>query len=233
VLTLQSPHVAKLARPFFEHSIKVDPGFAEAHAWLAMSMLFHTLDWEREEPLRNVRAVAERALSLDPDNADAHFVVGYVLVYEGHLREGREHFTKALKLNPNHADAWAFLGDVEVFDGRPEEAIHAIERALQLNPYRLAIHGWLMGFAQYASHHYEEAIETLRQDACRGTSAQRILAAALAQLGRLDEAHEVGRQYIHLAPKFTISGWAKTQPFRNPQDRQHFVEGFLKAGLPE
>jgi hypothetical protein len=58
------------------------------------------------------------------------------------------------------------------------------------------------------------------------------LAAALAQLGQLDEAQEVARQFMEIAPKFTVSGWAQMQPFRDPKDRDHFVEGYLKAGLP-
>jgi TolB-like protein/class 3 adenylate cyclase len=232
VLALQSPHTAKLARSYFEQAIKLDPDFAEAHAWLAMTMILHTIEWHREEPWENIRAEAERALTLDPDNADAHFVIGYVLAYERRLSEGREHFERALALNPNHADAWAFLGDVEVLNGRPQEAVRAAEKAFELNPIRLATHGWVMGFAQYAAQRYEDAIDTLSHPSCRQAGCQRILAAALAQLGRLEEAHEVARQYMQLAPKFTVGGWAKTQPFRDPRDRQHFVEGFLKAGLP-
>ena len=90
-----------------------------------------------------------------------------------------------------------------------------------------------MGFAQYAAHRYVEAAETLRHEVCRGTGALRILAAALAQLGQFDEALEAARQFMQIAPKFSVSGWAKTQPFRDPKDREHFVEGYLKAGLPE
>ncbi|HEY7750199.1 MAG TPA: adenylate/guanylate cyclase domain-containing protein [Aestuariivirgaceae bacterium] len=242
VLTLQSPHMAKSARPLFEEAIRLDPGFAEAHAWLAMNMMLAgaagwgvgvlSIDWQQDEPWERIRAAAEQALSLDPDNADAHFVLGYILAYEGHLQRGRDHFHRALRSNPNHADAWAFLGDLEVFDGRSEEAIQAIENAFKLNPYRLPSHCWFMGFAQYAAHRYAEAVETLRHEVCRGTGALRILAAALAQLGQLDEAQEVARQFMEIAPKFTVSGWAQMQPFRDPKDRDHFVEGYLKAGLP-
>jgi hypothetical protein len=30
-----------------------------------------------------------------------------------------------------------------------------------------------------------------------------------------------------------LSNWAKRQPFRDPRDLRHFVDGYLKAGLPE
>src|SRR5262249_25789041 len=81
---------------------------------------------------------------------------------------------------------------------------------------------WLMGFALYAARRYEEAVGTLKHELCRGTGSQRILAAALAQLGKLDEARGVARLFMISQPKFTVSGWAKTQAFRDPRDLQHF-----------
>jgi hypothetical protein len=59
------------------------------------------------------------------------------------------------------------------------------------------------------------------------------LAAALAQLGRLQEAREAARQFLATYPHFSAAAWAKTQPFRDASDANHFVEGYLKAGLPE
>jgi hypothetical protein len=43
----------------------------------------------------------------------------------------------------------------------------------------------------------------------------------------------VGREFMTGYPNFTISGWAKNSPFRDPHDLDHFVEGYVKAGLPE
>jgi hypothetical protein len=34
-------------------------------------------------------------------------------------------------------------------------------------------------------------------------------------------------------PNFNARRWADTHPFQNPGDREHFVEGYLKAGLPK
>ena len=49
---------------------------------------------------------------------------------------------------------------------------------------------------------------------------------------RLDEAREMARQFLLAVPQFTISSWAATLPFRDPRDRQHFIDGYLMAGLP-
>jgi hypothetical protein len=34
-------------------------------------------------------------------------------------------------------------------------------------------------------------------------------------------------------PLFTIGRWAESQPFRDEATRQHFIDGYRKAGLPE
>jgi TolB-like protein len=231
-MTMQSVGEIKQARQLLEKAISLDEGFAEAHAWLALNLL---LDWfeEKKDELREL-ALREAgvAISLDPNNPDAHFVFGYAQLYMGFLTEGRTEFELALRLNLNHAEAWAFLSDLEVLDGQPERAIQAIEKAFLLNPTRPNSYYWLLGWAQYATRRYEAAIETLKMNPNQGDGSQRILAAALAQLGRIEEAREVARQFHIAQPEFRVSAWAKTQPFRDPADLQHFVEGYLTAGLP-
>ena len=62
--------------------------------------------------------------------------------------------------------------------------------------------------------------------------SRKILAASLAQLGRMDEAHEEARQFLAMDPRFSVRRWSDTQPFRDETMRQHFMDGYIKAGLP-
>ena len=62
---------------------------------------------------------------------------------------------------------------------------------------------------------------------------RRILAAALAQLGRITEARKQAQQFLSDFPHFSAKQWGSTQPFHNDADRQHFIDGYVKAGLPE
>jgi tetratricopeptide (TPR) repeat protein len=231
-LTAQSVYTTRAALPLLEEVIELDPDFAEAHAWLAMNLTFQHIDGS-EIAQQHILSAAERAVALDPRSAQGHFVRGYVLAYVvGNLSAGLEQFALALELNPNLADAWLYLSDLKVFDGKNDEAIGAVERAFQLDPHPHPTFYWLRAFAYYADRRYEEAVATLQNEACQGAGSQRILAAALAQLGRLPEAREVARRFLAGYPGFSSSGWAKTQPFRDPSNASHFVEGYLKAGLP-
>jgi hypothetical protein len=52
-------------------------------------------------------------------------------------------------------------------------------------------------------------------------------------LGRIDDARKEAKRFMLANPHFSVSYWSSTQPFRDEAARQHFVEGYLKAGLPE
>ena len=233
-LSMLSPEGNKSAHPLLERACKLDPSFAEAHAWLAMNLLFGWMYCYQENSSEKVLALAQRAVSLDPANADAHVVLGYVLIFggTGDLVRGREQIEIALNLNPNHADAWIFLADLEVLEGRSQDAVRSGRIAFHLNPHPPSYYYWLFSWILYAARRYEEVVETFHQDEGRTIGSQRNSAGALAQLGRHDEAREMARQFLLAVPQFTISSWAETLPFRDPRDRQHFIDGYLMAGLP-
>jgi TolB-like protein/class 3 adenylate cyclase len=235
VLAMMSREGNRTARSLLEKSVEIDPNFAGAQAWLAMTYHFGWLYWgEDENPLRSLaRATAERALSLDPNDADALWILGYVHAYDGRLSDGIAEFEAALRLNPNHADAWALLADLMVFDGRPVDGIECARNAFRLNPSPPGVYYWALGWAEYAAGRYEDSLATLRHEASRGAGGQRLIAASLAMLGRTEEALKEARLYANAIPEFSVAHWAKTQPFRHAADCQHFVEGYLKAGLPE
>jgi TolB-like protein/class 3 adenylate cyclase/Tfp pilus assembly protein PilF len=233
-MIMQSAESNAAARPLLEQSIELDPDFADAHAWLAKS---HQCGWsywgDPPEPHRS-RALeeAQRAVSLDPENAAAHAILGNVLHFARNTEEGAAELATALRLDPNHADAWAFLGELAVFAGRTQEAIEHTRKAFQLNPHPPGWYYWHLGLIQYAARQYEDAVQTLRHKTTHRLGSQRILAAALARLGRMDEAKLEAAQFLAAHPDFSARQWGDAQPFEHDADRQHFVNGYLKAGLP-
>jgi TolB-like protein/class 3 adenylate cyclase len=234
VLVTQSVEGNRTARPLLERAVEIDPGFAEAHAWLAMSHHFAWAYWGEATERHPVLALAaaQRAVSLDPEDAVAHAILADVLIFAGRPEEGAAELAAALRINPNHADAWTFLGQLRAFEGSAVEGIDYLRKALRLNPYPPGWYYWLLGLAQYAAGRYEDAADTLRHEATRGMGSQRILAAALAQLGRREEAKAEAGQFLASHPHFSMQHWADTQPFRHETDRQHFIDGYVKAGLP-
>jgi TolB-like protein len=234
VLVTQSSESNRAAREPLERAIELDPEFADAYAWLAMShVLMWTIWGEAIEPHRSLgRVMARRAITLDPRNSDAHWIHGYVRAYDGELAAGLEDIETALKINPNLADAWTATADLKVFEGRPLDGIDLMATAFRLNPYPPGYYYTALGWAQYAAGKYPESVASLSHQSVRGTAPRRVLAAALAQLGRMDEARSEARAFLASAPSFTIGEWGRNRPFNRDTDRQHFVDGYLKAGLP-
>ena len=137
-LVPQSAESNRAAPPLFERSIELDPGFAEAHAWLAMSHHFAWAYWlePREHHPSQALAAAQRAVSLDPEDSHGHAVLGDVLIYDGKSHDGAAELAKALQINPNHADAWVFFGQLRAFEGMPTEGIECVRRLFASIPIR-------------------------------------------------------------------------------------------------
>lgn len=233
-LTLRSPEEARLGREHLARAIEIDPTFAEAYAWLAVA---HINAWQMlAEPMEHHREpsliAARKAVALDPGNADALANLGYVLGSDGNHEEGEAELGKALRVNPNHADALIFLAVVKALAGDPHGGTEPIQRAYRLNPHPPGWYHWFAGFAHYAAGLYEQSVATLLHDSIRGTGSQRVLAASLAQLGRIDEARKEAAAFLAMVPSFRILTWADAHPFKLEVDRQRFIDGYSRAGLP-
>jgi tetratricopeptide (TPR) repeat protein len=235
VLIAQSPQAGKEARLLLERAITLDPGYAEAHRWLAFNLWTAWAHWgEPMEPNRRLaHETAQKAVALDPNDAGTRWVLGLVLAEESRWTEAEAEFAAALNLDQNNADAWAMWSELLVLSGRPADAIAHIQTALHLNPRPPGWYYWFLGSAQYLDRQYDRAIETLRKEETYRTLSRRTLAASLAQLGRLEEARQEAELFMTGNPHFTIRHWAESHPFRDEAARQHLIDGFRKAGLPE
>jgi len=230
-----SPQSAREAHLMLMRAVALDPEFAEAYRWLALN---HWMGWihsggPTDATRRIALELAQRAVTLDPDDAGCRWVLAYLLAYDRRFAEADAEFAKAIELHPNEADAWAALSDITVLAGRVEEGLQHIRTAFRLNPFPTSWYYLTLGQAQYAAGDYEAAVETLSRDETYRTSSRRFLAASLAQLGRLDDARAEAELFLVGNPGFRIGHWARMEPFRDAATLEHFIDGFRKAGLPE
>ncbi|MFX0201796.1 MAG: adenylate/guanylate cyclase domain-containing protein [Candidatus Hodarchaeota archaeon] len=224
-------------RGLLEKAISLDPNYASAYAILAWT---YFADWQwkwygsatPKEVYKNALDLAHKAVALDPRNARARWVLGYILLYGNKHDQAVAQFEEGLKANPNYADLLVALADAYVLNGQPKEGIKRVKEAMRLNPYYTGWYSWVLGFAQYVARDYEGAIETITKMSPMG-EARRIVAACLAYLGRMDEARAEAERFLKDNPSFSASYWGTTQAFRNEEDRLHTVQGYIKAGLPE
>jgi len=182
-------------------------------------------------------------LSLVPDYAQSHVWLGYVLIFTGRAAQGIAECEHALKLDRNHASTHATIGLGKVFIGCAEETEAHILEAQHLSPRDTWNYAWMAitGLANLHLGRYQQAVEALRLsvEANRNYPVPNfLLAAALSQLGRQEEARSAVRAGLALNPTFAISrvraAWATSSD--NPTHMvglERVIEGLRKAGAPE
>jgi tetratricopeptide (TPR) repeat protein len=191
--------------------------------------------------MAKAEAVLIKALSIAPQHALAHMLLGVVQIYTDHAAPGMAECERALVLDRNLANAHAFIGLAKHFLGRSLETETHINEALRLSPRDPSAHRWML-FAGFAKLHLgadAEAVAWLR----RSIEANRlyhlphfVLATALALLGARDEARAAVQAGLELDPNFTIPRFRANATSRNPTflaKRERVYEGMRMAGVPE
>lgn len=232
---LRSPEGFREGVALLRKAVELDPLFAEPHAWLALS---HTQvgfngGVDPARGIENAVREAEIGVRLDPDSADTLAHLGYALSFTPRLSQAEATFARALEIDPNHADAMVLRAELLVILGRPAEAVAQVHEAHRFNPYPPSWYDWILAFSYYAEGRYEDVVATLDISGVERAPSSRLRAAALAQLGRFDEARATARAFLTLVPDFSISRWLATQNLQRQEDATHFAEGYRKAGLPE
>ncbi len=240
---ITSDFVAR-AGSFFDRALAVDPDNVEAligsaAADVRAEYLFLA---DPKAAFAAAEAKLTKALSSVPDHARGHMWLGFVDILTKRAAQGIAECKHGLALDRNLAHAHCYIGYGKICIGRAEEAEAHIAEGLRLSPRDTMAYIWI-GMAGVAKNYlgsYEQAVEWLR----RAIEANRNypdgyfhLAAALAQLDRLDEARTAVKAGLALNPAYTISRARAARTARSDDPTylaqlEPIFEGLRKAGVP-
>jgi len=201
------------AGALFQKALDLDPGNADALTGLSI-VNFNIAAWGGTDDSRTYFATAEatasRALSLAPDNAFTHVILGLVLGFTKRAEEAIAHCERALALDRNQAAAHGMMGLYLVLLGRAEESEAAVQEALRLSPRDPWAFAWLwsVGMSKSFLDRPAEAVVWFRRsmDANRNYPPTHFyLAAARIELGKADEARSSVKAGLALDPRFTLA----------------------------
>ena len=232
------------ARGFFDRALEIDPVNVEAlvgrgfsDAW--SGGMFGPAD--RLARFASAEADLMKALSLAPGNAAAHAAMGFLCNVTNRADAGIAQFERALALNRNLATAHFGVGLAKYCLGRPVETEAHVREALRLSPHDTAAFIWLAGagFARFNLGEDEEAVVWLRRsiETNRNYSVAHFFhAAALAHLGRMEEARAAVESGLTFDPGFTIAR-RRDNPFSSHpaylKQIERYYAGLRMAGAPE
>ena len=188
---------------------------------------------DREAPFRAPRTYADRALELDPNNADAHLVVGCLYWPEGRFDEAVSHARKAVQLAPGAADILNLASFVLAPSGCPDEALILAQKSMALNPNHPPVYLGILGNACRLSGHVDEAIAAFEAYNARQPGFGLVdLVIAYREKGQADKAEEAAKRLMSARRDFTIVAWLKTQFRQDTARLEADVEALRSAGLP-
>jgi adenylate cyclase len=200
----------------------------------------HCLDYrfgwwdDSETALGKARTYAERALAIDPSNADAHTTSSIILLWEKRHDEAAAEARKAVQLAPGGADTADLASHVLTASGDPDEAVVLSERAMVLNPTYPAKYLGTLGNAYRLSGRPEQAIAAFKAYHARNPGfGLADIVIACQETGQTEEARRAAEQLLVARPNFTIAGWLRTQLIRRDTAQVEADTAALRAaGLP-
>ena len=140
---------------------KLDPEWADPYAGLANSWgLFGSFGFlPKSVTLPNTYKFLNKALELDPNSAQAHYVKALIAVWqEFDWAQGEKAFLRSLELNPNDALCHVYYAHFLMCMRRSQEALQQANLGLELDPLRPLVLG-LYGVVMMMTDEYESAIQ--------------------------------------------------------------------------
>jgi adenylate cyclase len=223
----------------FKEAIALDPALSIARAYLATIMVQGIqFGWIKStrELWTTAMSLAESSVRLDPRSSFAFQILGYLHAMEGHYEAAMDASKRAVELNPYDMGARGVLGMCHFMSGEHRQAIELFSMAAQRGNsdprYQFAATN---AFSHYLLRQYDASLSWAREALYSNPNHLQVLAvraAALAQLGRSEEAAQAAEVLLSNYPGLTVGRHLRNFRWKNPADLAHYRQGLLKAGVP-
>jgi len=242
----QTKENSLLALAMYEKALQLDEHSPRALASVAIILTLRVLDEFSDAPeddLRRAEQLAAKALAIDPNYWEVHFIRAQILRARKHYDEAIVEYETANSLNPLAVNSRLHLARAKILIGEPAAAIPILEQVLRISPrdpqigfmhYRLGLANLLLGNTDEAISWYKKAVLTyfkpadayLEMGAAFSLKGDKAAAqAALAEAAKLH--HE--RMTIASARKRSLSERSGFVELRE----QTLIKGLRMAGMPE
>jgi adenylate cyclase len=223
----------------FREAIALDPALSIARAYLAVILVQGVqFGWLKstKELWSEAMSLAESSVRLDPRSSFAFATLAYMQAMEGDHDAAIETARKAIELNPYDMGVRGVLGICHLVMGEHRQAVELLSTAFQRGNsdprYQWPV---LNAFSHYLLKQYDACLSWVREALYLNPNhlqALALRAAALAQLGRSEDATMATEILLGNYPGLTVGRYLRNFRWKAPGDIAHYREGLLKAGVP-
>ena len=229
------------ARELLAKAVELDPEYAAAHAWTAYwGIIAVALGWVMDPRELSIMAgvSADRAVSLDPQDARALAIAGHVKAFVLHdVRAALQLHATAVELAPNLSMAWALSSWSKLYNGEHLTAIRHAKMAQVLSPRDP--HIYIAEHAMMGAYFFERQLDQAEMLAEAVLSREPQIASALnfqlailGHMGRWSDAADCLAKVRSFYPNVSIGSVAARMPLREG-DREYYAAGLRLAGVPD
>jgi len=227
------------ARELFEELYRLQPDSVLGPSNIAYTHWIDAfLNWtdSQSESYAQAEKWAKKAIEYKDNNGIGHAVMGHLQLLHGDHEEALKICSKSVELRASCPLAHALLGIVRNYNGDARAAIRSIRESLQL---QRVYPPWLINSLAAAYRDCGEvklsitaAEESLKLNPHKN-DAELILCADYKLAENHDQARDTAERIISSNPSFSLSNYARSQPYKDPDQLDRVINALREAGLPE
>jgi TolB-like protein len=235
-LSWDDPASATEATRLVERAIELDPGYAHAHALLAVLSYSPWDDGPKgtAAALEKAYVLAMRAVELDDGESTCHAMLGAICMHRRQFDLAVQYSLRAVEINPNNQWNAADLGSMLARAGNSEEAIIWLKKAREIDPYFDQPWYWrAAGLAHMNLNRYADALSMLGRARVRAYPYAALIAGCHARLGDMKAARASVAECLSMKSDLSIKQFMSREPLKLAAEADQLVASLRLAGLPD
>ena len=213
----------------FERAVALDPGNAEAIAWLGAAYCNTWSESFAEEYASKGSVLTTKAIAVDPFNAQSHVIHTLALLCNGNLDEALEISKRSMALNSGDPAVLVNRAHALTYCGAVTDAEVLLRLARKLEPLPPPWFSQIAGVIAFSKGRHEEALELAEPTAEFAWDAMYALASC-GHLGLVERAKAILAGFRQQGPDPDWLLGVSREPYRDKAVRERLLFG-LNAAL--